>query len=167
LQCHKDQRKLVEHMPYHEAASRTRDFSCADCHMPKMATSAVEFDVRSHTFLQPNPQGSIEHGGVDEMPNSCNLCHTDMGESPEWAAQTIAYAKQSWPDRTAEFGPGPTPTSPPAPTPLPSVGEPVERLEVPAGGWLRNLFFVVIGLIALVLVAAVVHYVRTRREQNV
>ena len=167
LQCHNDQRKLVEHMPYHEAASRTRDFSCADCHMPKMATSAVEFDVRSHTFLQPNPQGTIEHGGVEAMPNSCNLCHTDMGETPEWAAQTIAYAKQSWPDRTAEFGPGPTPTSPPAPTPLPSVGEPVERLEVPAGGWLRNLFFVVVGLIALVFVAAVVHYVRTRREQNV
>lgn len=167
LGCHNDKRKIVEHMPYHQTASTQYDFTCADCHMPKLATSAVEFDVRSHSFLQPNPQGSIDHGGVDVMPNACNQCHTDLGEEPEWAVQTIAYAKQTWPDQSARLGPGPTPTSPPPPTPIPSVGQPVERLEVPAGGWLRIAFFVIVGLIALVVAAAVVHYVRTRREQNV
>lgn len=167
LGCHNDKRRLVEHMPYHEVASRTNEFTCADCHMPKMATSAVSFDTRSHTFLQPDPQGSITHGSVDVMPNACNLCHAEPSEDPAWAAQTIAYAKDTWPDLSSQFGPGPTPTSPPPPTPLPSVGEPVERMEIEAGGWIRDLFFVIVAVIGMIVAAAIVHYVRTRREQNV
>ncbi len=171
LQCHNDKRKLIQHMPYHEVASQSYDFVCADCHMPKIATSAIEFDSRSHAFFQPNPQGSLDHGGVDVMPNSCNLCHSDYGEDPAWALQTIEYSGVLEAQASDGFGPGPTPTSPPPPTPLPSVGEPVEGAEVEAPVGLRAAVFSIIGvgvLLALLLIyGATRHYMRTRSQRNV
>jgi predicted CXXCH cytochrome family protein len=45
---------------------------CADCHMPYVATSAVDYDIASHSFYHITPAKSISLG----MPNSCTVtCH--------------------------------------------------------------------------------------------
>lgn len=76
--------------------------------MPKIAVNATPFDTHSHAFMQPNPQGSIDHGGVTDMPNACNQCHQGSGETAQWAAQTIAVAQaRATPVAGAFFGPGP------------------------------------------------------------
>jgi hypothetical protein len=141
--------------------------------MPKMAASGPEaakgelFDLHSHTFMQPNPQATLEHGGVETMPNACNNCHTGYGESPEWAAQTIAYAKtQRSPDPSSFWGPGPTPTSPPPPTPIPSVGRPVELVREETGQWLRTTFFAVVWTLGLAVLLWIGWYIRAVRMRN-
>ena len=126
VECHGDKRALITHMPYHEEASQEYDFTCSDCHMPKMATSAVDYDIHSHTFRQPNPQGSIDHGGVEAMPNACNLCHDGHGKDPAWAVEIVNYSVAQQKAAKSFFGPGPTPTAPLPPTPSPSVGQPVD-----------------------------------------
>jgi predicted CXXCH cytochrome family protein len=171
LQCHNDRRALIEHIPFHNQAVTTREFLCSDCHMPTLATSAAEYDIHTHTFLQPNPQGTLDHGGLEAMPNACNTCHTDFGEGPQWAAETIAYAKDdtTTSTQTAFFGPGPTPTSPPPPTPLPSVGQKadVEGLRVETGRGLRNIFFAIVGLFILGVIYVIYRSRTARRFDNV
>jgi predicted CXXCH cytochrome family protein len=168
VNCHNEQRAIIRHTPFHEQAATEYEFRCTDCHMPKMATSAVPFDLHNHSFLQPNPQASIDHGGVDAMPNACNLCHTDSGEDAQWAVQTIAYAESlATPSASVFFGPGPTPTSPPPPTPISSVGQPVERVEVQTGQWLRTTALGLAGVLALGVVVWVAALIRGRRLSNV
>ena len=167
VSCHNKQREIVTHMPFHAKALQTYEFACTDCHMPKMATSATAFDLRDHSFLQPNPQGSVDHGGLEAMPNACNNCHNALGEDASWAAQTIAYAvEQRAPSSGTFFGPGPTPTSPPPPTPISSVGQPVQHEEVQTGQWLRTSFFVLLGVAALGLLYWIINLVRRRRVMN-
>lgn len=169
LSCHGDQEALVRHTPFHETAMKQRDFNCTDCHMPLMATSSDQFDIHNHSLLQPNPQGSIDHGGLDLMPNACNNCHNRSGESAEWAAQTIAFAQQQAPPVAGgSFGPGPTPTSPPPPTPMASVGQPsIYQYEVDTGQWVRRIL-VIAAVFALFLVVAWAYYwIRRRRSRNV
>lgn len=172
LQCHNDKRSIIEHMPYHEVASTTNDFTCADCHMPKLATSATPFDSRSHAFFQPDPQASIDHGGTNVMPNACNQCHTGYGEDPEWAVEIINYTQAQQQQISNVFGgPGETPTPPLPPTPLPSVGEPVEGLDDDPGRgirialWAFGVIFAVVAIV--VIVAASRDYIRTRSARNV
>ncbi len=150
LQCHSDKKHLLQHTPFHEQASREHQFLCSDCHLPKMATSAVPYDISNHSFLQPNPQGTIDHGGLDTMLNACNTCHTDPGETAQWAADTIAYAQAiATPAPASLFIPGATFTPPPPPTPLPSVGQSfnAEQYKVNTGRWIRVLFFIFVVLV--------------------
>ena len=63
----------------------------------KMATSAVDYDIHSHTFRQPDPGNSIDHGGVETMPNACNLCHLNgeagaprIGDQANWQERVQA-----------------------------------------------------------------------------
>ena len=168
ISCHSEQAALVKHIPFHEVAISKRNFLCTDCHMPKTATSAIQNDIHNHSLLQPNPQGTIDHGGLEAMPNACNQCHRRPGEDPEWAAETIAYAKlQAPPMAGGFFGPGPTPTSPPPPTPLAAVGQPVVvEAQVETGQWVRLGLFGFIGLVAILFFAWVFFKVRSRGERN-
>jgi hypothetical protein len=51
------------------------EVTCSDCHMPKVAKSAVNYDISSHTFLAIEPEDGIEY----DMPDSCTVaCHTTM-----------------------------------------------------------------------------------------
>lgn len=169
LQCHSEheQQRIVHHMPYHEQAITKHQFVCTDCHMPQMATSAEGFDLHNHSFLQPDPQLSLDQGGVEQMPNACNRCHDGPGEDPAWALQTIAYAEKTFkPSSASFFGAGPTPTSPPPPTPLPSVGQPVERMQVETGRWLRTTVFVFLGLLGLSVIGLMIYQLRMRRGRH-
>jgi predicted CXXCH cytochrome family protein len=55
---------------------------CVDCHMPAIARTVGDVNVRSHTFRFISPS-MTEHY---EMPNPCTTCHTDMAVE-EAAAQ--------------------------------------------------------------------------------
>ena len=168
LECHNDQRALIRHVPFHEQAMNERDFTCVDCHMPKTVTGIDGISLHNHSFLQPNPEASIAHGGIEMMPNACNVCHTEIGQDEEWAAQTIAYAKAvGTPASSAYFGPGPTPISPPPPTPISVAGQPSEHVFVPTGRWVRNIAIALFGIILLIAVVAAGNNMRIRRSRNV
>ncbi len=165
LSCHNEQRALVSHTPFHEKAVKQRDFQCTDCHMPKLASGAQPFDLHIHSLLQPDPQGTVDHGGLETMPNACNTCHTDRSETPQWAAQMVSYALvRATPSASKFFGPGPTPTSPPPPTPIASVGQRAEFDLTPPGWWIRWLAYGVVGLAGIWGLVYLVRLVRPRRN---
>lgn len=169
LQCHADKKQLISHMPYHEQASQNRDFLCSDCHMPKMATSAVPYDIHNHSFLQPNPDGTLEHGGLDAMQNSCNTCHTGIAETPQWASDIIAYVALTKPEAFSSFNTGMTIVSPPPPTPIASVGQKadVESYKFSTGRWIRPAFFIILALIILGGLWLIVKIFTEKRSGNV
>ena len=47
---------------------------CIDCHMPSIARTISNINVRSHTFRFISPMDSEKYG----LPNPCTTCHTDM-----------------------------------------------------------------------------------------
>jgi len=61
---------LHTHHPYDpEGTGASR---CTKCHMPKIAKSAIEYDIHSHTFEVIPPQKTLDFN----MPNSCAVsCH--------------------------------------------------------------------------------------------
>ncbi|MBI3958722.1 MAG: hypothetical protein HY328_07930 [Chloroflexi bacterium] len=166
--CHAEKTTLARHIPYHQQAITKRDFTCNNCHMPLMATSAVAYDIHNHTFQQPNPQGTLDHGGLELMPNACNQCHTKQAETAEWAVKTINWAVENYSIVRTEyiFAPGPTPTSPPVPTPLPSVGERHEVKAYVDFAWVRPIFFSGLGLVGLVVLLLIVRSLWSRRASD-
>jgi len=57
---------------------------CVSCHMPKIAATVADINVRSHTFKFITPTQSETMG----VPNACNLCHKD--ETAEWATTELS-----------------------------------------------------------------------------
>jgi predicted CXXCH cytochrome family protein len=47
---------------------------CVDCHMPQIARTIADINVRSHTFRFISPADSEKYG----IPNPCTTCHADM-----------------------------------------------------------------------------------------
>jgi predicted CXXCH cytochrome family protein len=78
----------IEQHTHHRAGSAGSE--CIACHMPKIEQTIADQNVRSHTFhfVTPGDTNALN------IPNACNLCHTD--KSTEWA--TVAL--KSWPDRS-------------------------------------------------------------------
>ena len=73
----------------HHAANSTGS-SCIACHMPKIAQTLGDVNVRSHTFRFVTPAKT----DALKIPNACNACHTD--KSTAWAAEAL----KSWTDRS-------------------------------------------------------------------
>ena len=78
---------LIQHT-HHTADSPGSQ--CIGCHMPKIAQTLGDVNVRSHTFRFVTPAES------DSMktPNACNVCHGD--KAPAWATETL----EVWADRS-------------------------------------------------------------------
>ncbi|RME70236.1 MAG: hypothetical protein D6784_17030 [Chloroflexi bacterium] len=169
LQCHGDKKVIVRHTPFHDNAVRKRQFACTDCHMPKMAVSAEAYDIHNHSFLQPDPQASLDHGGLDKMPNACSTCHTDRAEDPAWAVSIINFAKKNYAmEYRSVFGAGPTPTPPPPPTPPPSVIEPAEPEPLPENGETGRspAVYLGLGIVLVVLVFIGYRYWKSRQVNH-
>jgi predicted CXXCH cytochrome family protein len=64
--------------------------SCVECHMPKIAQTLGDVNVRSHTFrfVTPAMTDSLH------IPNACNVCHKDKSSS--WASDAL----KTWADRS-------------------------------------------------------------------
>jgi predicted CXXCH cytochrome family protein len=94
LDCHGVNAQAGPHAPSVEAHTHHKADSpgseCIACHMPKIAQTIADQNVRSHTFKFVTP-GDTE---TLKIPNACNACHTD--KSIEWAMSAL----QSWTDRS-------------------------------------------------------------------
>jgi predicted CXXCH cytochrome family protein len=78
----------IEQHTHHKAGSAGSE--CIACHMPKIAQTIADQNVRSHTFRFVTPSDTE----ALKIPNACNVCHTD--KSTEWATAAL----KSWPDRS-------------------------------------------------------------------
>ncbi len=76
----------LEKHTHHKAESTGS--SCVECHMPKIAQTIADVNVRSHTFkfVPPGTTESLK------TPNACNACHTD--KTTAWTAETL----RTWQD---------------------------------------------------------------------
>jgi predicted CXXCH cytochrome family protein len=63
---------------------------CTACHMPKIAETIADVNVRRHTFrfIWPAQTEALN------IPNACNLCHAD--KSAAWASAAL----KTWADRS-------------------------------------------------------------------
>lgn len=78
----------IEEHTHHKAGSPGSE--CIGCHMPKIAQTLGDVNVRSHTFrfISPATAESLN------IPNACNVCHAD--KSPKWATDVL----NSWQERS-------------------------------------------------------------------
>ena len=58
----------------HTQHSADKGVECVDCHMPSIARTIGDINVRSHTFRFISPASTEKYG----IPNPCTSCHTDM-----------------------------------------------------------------------------------------
>ena len=149
--CHEDRKDHAAHTPYHPVDKVV----CTDCHMPTLAQAAgaeYNFDIHSHTFSPPDPLQTIRYGGQDQMPNACNLCHTDR--SPEWAAEALGLDLSNVsqvPTATPATPPTPVPTS--TPFAIEAEGEHEEgSLSIPWG--LIGAGLLVVALVMFLIIQA-------------
>ena len=84
---------LEEHS--HHRAGSAGD-QCIGCHMPKIAQTLGDVNVRSHTFRFVTPAES----DAMKIPNACNVCHADKPTA--WASNVLASWKDRSPWRMAE-----------------------------------------------------------------
>jgi len=83
-QCHQEEKYTSTQHHFHKVGSTGA--SCISCHMPARTYMGVD-SRNDHSFRVPRPDVSVE---MKEVPNACNLCHTD--KKPKWAAD----AMKSW-----------------------------------------------------------------------
>ena len=84
---------LEEHS-HHQAGSPGNE--CIGCHMPKIAQTMGDVNVRSHTFRFVSPATT----DAQKVPNACNACHVDKPAS--WTATTLKSWRERSPWRTAD-----------------------------------------------------------------
>jgi predicted CXXCH cytochrome family protein len=95
LQCHGPKSFNGPHTASIEEHTHHREESagneCIACHMPRIAQTIANVNVRSHTFrfITPAATESLK------VPNACNGCHTD--KLTKWATGHL----KSW----AQFSP--------------------------------------------------------------
>lgn len=78
----------IEAHTHHAAGSPGSQ--CAACHMPKIAQTIADVNVRSHTFRFVYPDATDRL----KVPNACNACHTD--KTTAWATAAL----RGWSDRS-------------------------------------------------------------------
>lgn len=94
LDCHGPNSPNGPHAPTIEAHTHHRAGSagseCVECHMPKIAQTLGDVNVRSHTFrfVYPATTDSLK------VPNACNVCHAD--KTAAWASDAL----KTWADRS-------------------------------------------------------------------
>lgn len=76
----------IEQHTHHKAGSPGNE--CIECHMPKIAQTIGDINVRSHTFHFVSPARTQ----AMKIPNACNVCHTDKPAS--WAVAVL----KTWTD---------------------------------------------------------------------
>ncbi len=86
---------------------------CVECHMPKIAKSAINYDIRSHTFEAISPEKTLVYQDQGGMPNSCAVsCHSQKVNSFGFGLDpTISSWDEDFDRETADelikyFGPG-------------------------------------------------------------
>jgi len=73
--------------------------NCVGCHMPPVGKRATKGDVHSHQFKVIGPKKTIDAGGFEKQPNSCNACHYHTEDSPVDMLNVLERVKASRKDR--------------------------------------------------------------------
>lgn len=79
--CHNKETYTATKHHHHKVGSKGS--SCIACHMPARTYMGVD-SRNDHSFRVPRPDISLENKNV---PNACNLCHTD--KSAQWSTQAM------------------------------------------------------------------------------
>ena len=92
LSCHQPQlqpgpRGSIEFHTRHEPDGEGSQ--CVACHMPAIARTIGDVNVRSHTFRFVSPVFTEQYG----ISNPCTSCHTHAEETNEWAISEL----RTWP----------------------------------------------------------------------
>ena len=94
LDCHGPNSPNGPHAPTIAAHTHHKSDSagseCIACHMPNIAQTLGDVNVRSHTFRFVSPAMSESL----QIPNACNVCHTD--KTTAWANDAL----KTWTDRS-------------------------------------------------------------------
>jgi len=69
--------------------------NCVGCHMPPVGKRATKGDVHSHQFKVISPKKTIDAGGSEKQPNSCNACHYHKNDKPEDMLKVLEQVKRS------------------------------------------------------------------------
>ncbi len=70
---------------------------CSKCHNPKIAKSAIHYDIHSHTFEPIPPQKTK----LNEMPNACAVsCHMKGGVYPDFGIDFSGDDISDWTEAT-------------------------------------------------------------------
>ncbi|WP_415408043.1 multiheme c-type cytochrome [Sulfurovum sp. CS9] len=80
-QCHSEEKYMAT--SHHKHKEGGEGASCVSCHMPARTYMGVD-SRNDHSFRVPRPDVSVE---MKEVPNACNLCHTD--KDPQWATDAM------------------------------------------------------------------------------
>jgi len=100
LQCHGPKSPngphtaTLEDHTHHAAGSVGSE--CVACHMPKIAQTISDVNVRSHTFRFIPPSATTNH----KIPNACNGCHADR--PVQWAIDALKTWREFSPWRVAQ-----------------------------------------------------------------
>jgi len=79
--CHTEEKyTATEH---HKHKKGGEGASCISCHMPARTYMGVD-SRNDHSFRVPRPDVSVE---MKEVPNACNLCHTD--KDAQWSTDAM------------------------------------------------------------------------------
>jgi tetratricopeptide (TPR) repeat protein len=81
FQCHQTEKYTSKTHHFHQEGSAGS--SCINCHMPARIYMGVD-SRNDHSFRLPRPDISVE---MKEIPNACNLCHTD--KDAQWATDAM------------------------------------------------------------------------------
>ena len=77
--------------------------NCIGCHMPPIGKRATKGDVHSHHFKVVSPKKTIDAGGFEKQPNSCNACHYHKNDKPEDMLNVLEKIKTSGKNRKAFY----------------------------------------------------------------
>ena len=80
-QCHQEEKYTAP--SHHKHKEGSTGSSCIACHMPARTYMGVD-SRNDHSFRVPRPDLSVD---MKEIPNACNLCHTD--KEAKWAADAM------------------------------------------------------------------------------
>jgi predicted CXXCH cytochrome family protein len=84
----------IEEHTHHRAGSPGTE--CVACHMPKIAQTLADVNVRSHTFHFLSPAKTDEL----KIPNACNVCHVD--KSTAWTTAALKHWTEVSPWRVGD-----------------------------------------------------------------
>jgi len=80
----------IEQHTHHEKGSTGSE--CIACHMPKIAVTIGDVNVRSHTFRFVTPAMTDRY----QIPNPCTSCHTHADKDTAWATEEM----RRWPGQS-------------------------------------------------------------------
>ena len=87
---------VSEHTNHPYDPTGTGASRCSKCHMPKIAKSAVAYDIHAHTFMVLSPELTKFYQPEGGMPNSCAAsCHMKAGY-PNFGVDLSTNVVGSW-----------------------------------------------------------------------